>query len=82
MIDVYEIISSIEAEKKARHVEPSYALMSEITNEVTKRIKAELNQAVSDGRLSWSETINSIGFYSKHKKYEGISKDSNGVEGE
>ena len=62
MIDVLDIIASIEAEKKSRNIEPSYALMSEITNEATKLIKAELNQAVSDGRLSWSETINSIGF--------------------
>ena len=65
MIDVFEIIASIEAEKKSRNIEPSYALMSEITNEVTKRIKAELNQAVADGRLSFNETINSIGFYTK-----------------
>lgn len=82
MIDVIQIVASIEADKKARQIEPSYALMSEITNEATKLIKAELNQAVAEGRLNWSETINSIGFYSKHKKYEGISKDSNGVEGE
>jgi hypothetical protein len=65
MIDVLEIIASIEAEKKSRNIEPSYALMSEITNEVTKRIKAELNRAVADGRLSFNETINSIGFYTK-----------------
>ena len=65
MIDVLEIIASIEADKKSRNIEPSYALMSEITNEVTKRIKAELNQAVADGRLSFNETINSIGFYTK-----------------
>ena len=65
MIDVFEIIASIEEEKKSRNIEPSYALLSEITNDVTKRIKAELNQAVADGRLSFNETINSIGFYTK-----------------
>ena len=62
MIDVMQIIASIEADKKARHIEPTYALMSEITNEATRLIKAELNQAVADGKLNWSETINSIGF--------------------
>ena len=62
MIDVLEIIASIEADKKDRHIEPTYALMSEITNEATRLIKAELNQAVADGKLNRSETINSIGF--------------------
>jgi len=65
MIDVFEIIASIEADKKSRHVEPSYALMSEITNEVAKRIKEEINKAVADDRLSFQKTINSIAFYSK-----------------
>ena len=65
MIDVMQIIASIEADKKARNVEPSYALMSEITNEVAKRIKEEINKAVADDRLSFKKTINSIAFYSK-----------------
>ena len=68
MIDVFEIIASIEADKKARHIEPTYALMSEITNEATRLLKAELNQAVADGKLNWSETINSIGFSIKKDK--------------
>ena len=62
MIDVYEIISSIEADKKARKVSPSYALLPEITNEVNRRIKLELNQLVLDDKVSWHETINSKGF--------------------
>ena len=62
MIDVYEIISSIEADKKARNVSPSYALLPEITNEVNKRVKAEINQLVLDRKLTWNSTINSIGF--------------------
>ena len=68
MIDVMQIVASIEADKKSRHIEPTYALMSEITNEATILIKAELNQAVADGKLNWSETINSIGFSIKKDK--------------
>lgn len=68
MIDVLEIIASIEADKKARHVEPSHALMSDITTEAVKRIKLELNQAVADGKLSWCETINSLGFSTINKE--------------
>ena len=68
MIDVMQIIASIEADKKARHIEPTYALLSEITNEATRLLKAELNQAVADGKLNWSETINSIGFSIKKDK--------------
>ena len=68
MIDVMQIVASIEADKKARHIEPTYALMSEITNEATRLIKAELNQAVADGKLNWSKTINSIGFSTINNK--------------
>lgn len=68
MIDVYEIISSIEADKKARKVSPSYALLPEITNEVNKRIKLEINQLVMDGKVSWHETINSKGFSTINKE--------------
>ena len=62
MIDVYEIISSIEVEKKAQNISPSYALLPDITNEVNTRIKLEINQLVMDGKISWHETINSKGF--------------------
>lgn len=62
MINVLDIIDSIEKEKKAKNIYPSHALMSEITNEVTKRIKHELNELVASEVISWCETINSIGF--------------------
>lgn len=62
MINVLDIIDSIEKEKKAKNIYPSHAMMSEITNEATKRIKRELNDLVASEVLSWCETINSIGF--------------------
>ena len=68
MIDVYEIISSIEEDKTSRNISPSYALLPEITNEVNKRIKLELNQLVLDGKVSWHETINSKGFSTINKE--------------
>lgn len=62
MIDVLDVIASIEANKKSKNIVPSYALFSEITNEVTRQLKLELNQGVVDGKLSWNQTINSVGF--------------------
>lgn len=62
MINVLEIIDSIEKEKKAKNIYPSHALMSEITSEATKLLKHDINQLVASGVLSWCETINSIGF--------------------
>lgn len=62
MIDVLEIVASIEDEKRSRNIEPTHALLPEIMVKVKSEVKSELNQAVADGRLSWCETINSIGF--------------------
>lgn len=83
MIDVMQIIASIEAEKESRNIVPSHALLSEINTEVMKIIKEELNAGVADGRLSWCETLNSYGFSTlNNNRDEGISKDSNGTQGE
>ena len=62
MIDVNAIIASIEAEKKKKGLFPTYALMEEITNKVSENVKAEINQGVSEGKLKWYKTINSLGF--------------------
>lgn len=68
MIDVFDIITSIEAAKRQKNIVPSYALFTEISIEVMNRVKRELNQCVIDGKLDWSETINSIGFSTKNKQ--------------
>ena len=62
MIDVLEVIASIEAEKKSKHIVPSHALLSEIVAEIDKRVRPELNNLVSEGKVSWCETLNSYGF--------------------
>ena len=83
MIDVVGIVASIEAEKKARGVHPTHALLLEINTEVKRLVKEELNAGVADGRLSWCETLNSYGFSTlNNNSNEGISKDSNGTQGE
>ena len=46
MIDVYEIIKSIVAEKAEQKVSPTSALTSEIINKVTDKAKEEINQLV------------------------------------
>lgn len=68
MIDIVNIVSSIEIDKKSRNIVPSHALLSEINTEVMKIIKEELNAGVADGRLSWCETLNSYGFSTLKKE--------------
>ena len=65
MIDVIEIISSIEEEKKSKKIEPSNALYSEISKAITAKVKSELNQCVVEGKLNWHETLNSLAFSTK-----------------
>lgn len=62
MIDVYEIIKSIVAEKAEQNVSPTSALTSEIINKVTDKAKKEINQLVLDKKLAFHRTINSISF--------------------
>ena len=68
MIDVIEIISSIEAAKRQKNIAPSYALYSEISAEVSNRVKKELNQGVMEGKIGWNETLNSISFTIKNNQ--------------
>ena len=52
MIDVLEIVASIEADKKSRNVFPSHALFSEIISVVASQVRSELKQGVSDDKLT------------------------------
>lgn len=62
MIDVFEIVASIEADKESRGVFPTHALLPEIMAKVDEAVRPELNRLVSEGRLNWCETLNSLGF--------------------
>ena len=62
MIDVLEIIASIEAEKESKNVFPTHALLPEIMIKVKSEVKDELNRLVSERRLNWCETLNTYGF--------------------
>lgn len=68
MIDVMQIISSIEAEKKSKNVFPTHALLPEIMIKVKSEVKEELNNLVSEGNIDWCETLNSYGFSTKKDK--------------
>ena len=62
MIDVFEIIASIEADKKSKNVFPTHALLPEIIIKVKSEVRGELNRLVSEGKLNWCETLNTYGF--------------------
>ena len=68
MIDLVEIIASIEADNESRGVAPSHAMLTEIIAEVDKRIRPELRQLCQDGKLDWCETLNSYAFSIKKDK--------------
>ena len=62
MIDVMQIIASIEADKESKNVFPSHALLPEIIIKVKSEVRGELNRLVSEGKLNWCETLNTYGF--------------------
>ena len=62
MIDVLDIISSIEEEKRRKNIAPTHALFSEIEFAVQERIKLELNQAFIEKKVNYSRTLNSFAF--------------------
>ena len=62
MIDVIQIIASIEADKESKNVFPSHALLPEIMIKVMSEVRDELNSLVSEGKLNWCETLNTYGF--------------------
>lgn len=62
MIDVLQIVASIEADKESRGVFLTHALLPEIMSKVDEAVRPELNCLVSEGKLGWCETLNSYGF--------------------
>lgn len=62
MIDVMQIVASIEAEKESKNVFPTHALLPEIMVKVNSEVRDELNRLVSEGKLNWCETLNTYGF--------------------
>ena len=62
MIDVYDIIKSVNEEKKKKKLHPSSALFSEITVVVTAAVKKEINELVKSKRVVYHQMINSLSF--------------------
>lgn len=62
MIDVYDIIKSVNEEKKEKRLHPSSALFSEITVAVTAAVKKEINELVKSKRVVYHQTISSLSF--------------------
>lgn len=62
MIDVYDIIKSINEEKKEKKLHPTSALFSEITAAVAVVVKKEINELVKSKHVVFHQTINSLSF--------------------
>lgn len=58
-IDLLQIVSEIENDKKETHKFPTYALYEEVSIIVGGMVAAELEDLVIEGKLSKSETLNS-----------------------
>lgn len=63
MIDVLDVILTLQKEKKDQQIVPDYALLPDIKNEVQKRLSDELNRLYKEGKIKFRETLNSKGVY-------------------
>ena len=61
-IDLLQIVSEIENDKKETHKFPTYALYEEVSNIVGGMVAAELEDLVIEGKLVKNETLNSHGY--------------------
>lgn len=66
MIDVLNILTHMEAEKKEKNVQPASVMMTELLNKVNELAKEELRQAVKAGTLECHRTINDFSFNTKN----------------
>ena len=62
MIDLVDVVKTIEERKKSQNISPTHAMFSEIAAEVGNMVKPELRQLCQDGKLDWCETLNSYAF--------------------
>ncbi len=62
MIDVYDIIRSVNEEKRNKNIHPASAVFSEITAAVSAAVKSEINALVAGRRVVYHRTINSLSF--------------------
>lgn len=62
MMDIYDIIKSINEEKRKRKLYPTSAMFSEITIAVTAAVKKEINELVKGKRVVFHQTLNSLSF--------------------
>ena len=73
MIDVYDIIKSVNEEKKKMNAHPTSAPFSEITAAVVIALKNEINELVKGNRVVFHQTINSLSFDAvEDKESDGI----------
>lgn len=62
MIDIYEIIKRINANKAASNIEPISATYEEIVVEMTALAKKDINQLVNDKKVEFHRTLNGLSF--------------------
>ena len=62
MIDVFEIIKQINKQKKDAHKVPISATFNEVVGEVVAQLKSEINQMVSEQKITYNKTLNSVSF--------------------
>jgi len=63
MIDVLDVIITLQKEKKDQQIFPDYVLLPDIKNEVQKRLSEEMNRLYKEGKIKFRETLNSKGVY-------------------
>ena len=68
MIDVYDIIKSINEDKRKKNIYPTSAMFSEITAAMAVSVKKEINELVKSKHVVFHQTINSLSFDAVEEK--------------
>lgn len=58
MIDVREILSGLRDARRERGIDPEFVPYSELREEVSRLVRAELNRMHSEGLISVKQTLN------------------------
>lgn len=67
MIDIYETILRLQAEREEKNITPSHVEFAHLMNEVSKAARQELNLLYQEGRIGITGTINGKAVYVKEK---------------
>lgn len=73
MIDVIEIISGLQQQKREKNITPDHVLFPDLKNAFQDELKKELNRLVRERKIGVSNTLNSKAVYLKDEDCKRLS---------